>query len=232
MPEANEGANNRVQLEEGWLIALKPEFSKPYFVKLKQFLLAEKDAGKQIYPPGSLIFAAFNQTPLSEVKVVILGQDPYHGHGQAHGLAFSVNDGVRIPPSLQNIFKELSDDVGASSPDSGNLSRWAAQGVLLLNTVLTVEGGQANSHQNKGWEQFIDVAISAVSMQCKHVIFILWGKSAQSKAELIDTSKHLVLTAAHPSFYSANRGFFGSKPFSKANDWLAERGKAPINWKL
>ncbi len=210
---------------------LVEEFNKTYFKQLKQFLLEEKARGYTIYPPGPQIFAALDKTPFDEVKVVLLGQDPYHGAGQAHGLCFSVNDGISFPPSLHNIFKELKEDCGCEIPKSGNLSKWADQGVLLLNATLTVRANEAGSHQNKGWETFTDHIIQSVSAQKEQVVFMLWGRYAQGKIPLIDASKHLVLTAAHPSPL-ARGAFFGSKHFSKCNAYLQANGKTPINWQL
>ena len=217
-------------MEAGWKNALAEEFGKEYFVHLKQFLKEEKADGRQIYPPGPQIFAAFNNTPFDEVKVVILGQDPYHGPGQAHGLSFSVPEGVRPPPSLQNIFKELHSDLGLPIPQSGDLSHWAKQGVLLLNAMLTVRANAPASHQKKGWEEFTDAVIKTLSDKKQGVIFILWGKYAQSKEALIDTTKHSILKAPHPSPFSADSGFFGSKPFSKTNEILKKMGKREIEW--
>lgn len=210
---------------------LTQEFNKAYFKQLKQFLLEEKARGYTIYPPGPQIFAALDKTPFDEVKVVLLGQDPYHGAGQAHGLCFSVNDGISFPPSLLNIFKELKDDCGCEIPKSGNLSKWADQGVLLLNATLTVRANEAGSHQNKGWETFTDHIIQTISAQKEQVVFMLWGRYAQGKIPLIDASKHLVLAAAHPSPL-ARGAFFGSKHFSKCNAYLQANGKTPINWQL
>jgi uracil-DNA glycosylase len=218
-------------IEPSWKLALKEEFEQPYFSQLNKFLIEEK-SHHTIYPLGSHIFNAFHHTPLSNVKVVILGQDPYHGSGQAHGLAFSVQEGVAFPPSLQNIFKELSDDIGCAIPKSGNLTAWAEQGVFLLNTVLTVRADAAHSHKDHGWERFTDRVIETINQQCEHVVFILWGRPAQAKASLIDSSKHLILTAPHPSPLSSYRGFFGSKPFSKANAYLVQHNLAPIHWQL
>ena len=221
-----------VRIEQSWKEALKGEFDKPYFVSLVNFLRQEKASGKVIYPPGSQIFHAFDLTPVQHVKVVILGQDPYHGPGQAHGLCFSVNDGVAFPPSLQNIFKEILADMGTPVPTSGNLTRWANQGVLLLNATLTVRAHQAGSHQRKGWEEFTDAAIRALADQREHLVFILWGAYAQKKGAFIDRNKHLVLTSAHPSPLSAYNGFFGNKHFSRANEYLVAHGKEPINWEI
>ena len=218
-------------LEESWSIALKDEFQSPYFSKLKSFLNEEKET-YQIYPPGGQIFAALNYTPLTAVKAVILGQDPYHGPGQAHGLSFSVPDGVKFPPSLKNIFKELSSDIGVAEPKSGNLEKWAKEGVLLLNATLTVRKSDAGSHQGQGWEQFTDKIISTISDLRAGIVFILWGKFAQDKSSLIDTSKHFIISSPHPSPFSVYRGFYGSKPFSKANSLLVENGLDPIDWDL
>lgn len=217
-------------IENSWKIALSEEFEKPYFQSLKQFIVAEKTAGKIIFPPGPEIFTAFNSTPLDRVQVVILGQDPYHGTGEAHGLSFSVKDGVAIPPSLQNIYKEIAAEFNTTPPKSGNLMRWAEQGVLLLNAILTVEKDQAASHRNKGWEFFTDAAIKAVNDQCSNVIFILWGNFAKSKASLIDRSKHCILEGPHPSPLSAHRGFFGCGHFKQANEYLTQHGKSAISW--
>ena len=219
-----------VKIAESWRPVLAAEFEKPYFQKLTAWVRGEY-ATTTVYPLGSQIFHAFDACPFDEIKVVILGQDPYHGKNQAHGLAFSVNEGVRTPPSLQNIFKELQDDIpGTPAPANGNLDRWAQQGVLLLNATLTVRAATPGSHQKKGWEEFTDEVIRQVSAGRPHVVFILWGAYAQKKEELIDTRKHLVLKAAHPSPYSADRGFFGSKPFSQTNAWLAKNGETPIQW--
>ena len=222
----------RVNIEESWKQALAEEFEKPYFQQLRDFLKQEKAEGHEIYPPGPLIFNAFNTTPLPKVKVLLLGQDPYHGKGQAHGLSFSVPDGVRQPPSLQNIFKELESDLGIPRPSTGNLAPWAEQGVMLLNAMLTVRAGQPASHHNKGWEVFTNAVIQKISDVHQGVVFLLWGKYAQQKEELIDTKKHHVLKAAHPSPYSADSGFFGCKHFSKTNTLLEKEGKKPINWSL
>ena len=218
-------------IENSWLQALSEEFQADYFSKLKKFLLEEKNKNR-IYPPGSDIFAAFNFTPFQEVKVVILGQDPYHGPNQANGLCFSVKNGIRKPPSLQNIFKELQNDLGYEIPESGNLEKWARQGVLLLNATLTVRANQAGSHQNKGWEEFTNSAIAKLSQKKGHLIFILWGRYAQAKAEFIDQTRHRIITSAHPSPFSADKGFFGSRPFSRTNQYLSEFGVAPIDWSL
>ena len=219
------------KIEESWKKILFDEFQKPYFKALKEFLVEEKKH-HTIYPSGSHLFAAFDHTPFDKVKVVILGQDPYHGAKQAHGLSFSVQDGIAHPPSLQNIFKELSDDIGSTSPKNGNLSAWADQGVFLLNTVLSVRANEANSHRGRGWENFTDAVIKLLNSQKEHLVFILWGAPAGLKASLIDTKKHLILQAPHPSPLSSYRGFFGSKPFSKTNDYLIKNGKTPIQWAL
>lgn len=221
-----------VKLEESWKEALKGEFSQPYFQALKSFLVKEKNEGQTIYPPGKFIFNAFNSTPFHEVKVVILGQDPYHGKGQAHGLSFSVPMGITKPPSLRNIFKELVDDVGITSPSHGNLQSWADQGVLLLNSLLTVRASKAGSHKGKGWETFTNASISALNKHREGIIFFLWGNYAKQKGQFIDQSKHHVLTAAHPSPFSAHNGFFGCKHFSQANELLTQQGKKPINWQV
>ena len=218
-------------IPQSWKTVLKDEFSKRYFISLKQFLLDEKSK-YTIYPANKNIFNAYNSTDFYDVKVVILGQDPYHGTGQAHGLSFSVQEGVANPPSLKNIFKELVDDMGCTYPTSGNLSQWAKQGVFLLNTVLTVRSGEANSHRDQGWEDFTDATIRVISENLENVVFILWGRPAQMKEKLIDSSKHLILKAPHPSPLSSYRGFFGSKPFSKSNEYLLAHGKIPINWCL
>ncbi|MBK6730213.1 MAG: uracil-DNA glycosylase [Bacteroidetes bacterium] len=220
------------ELESGWLHALQPEFSKAYFLYIKTFLKSEKKNKKAIYPPGSLIFNAFNQTPFDKVKVIILGQDPYHGEGQAHGLSFSVPDGIKPPPSLVNIFKELQSDLQIPIPQSGNLSHWAQQGVFLLNAMLTVESNQSASHQKIGWQYFTDAAIKQLSEKKEHLVFLLWGKFAQQKKVLIDANKHLILEAAHPSPFSAYNGFFGCKHFSKTNAYLAQHNLELINWQL
>lgn len=218
-----------VKLNSSWKEELKTEFEKSYFAALVDFLKNRKK-NYVIYPPGSKIFNAFDRCPFDKVKVVIIGQDPYHGPGQANGLCFSVSEGIRKPPSLVNIFKELYSDLGMQVPESGNLERWADQGVLLLNATLTVDAGKAGSHQGKGWEEFTDAVIGKVSKDKEHVVFILWGAYAQKKEELIDHSKHLILKSAHPSPFSADRGFFGSKPFSKTNAYLQKYGKTIIDW--
>lgn len=224
--------SDRVKIEPEWKKALHAEFSKPYMEELREFLRQEAAKKKQIFPPGPEIFNAFQHTPLSQVKVVILGQDPYHGPGQAHGLSFSVKPGVPAPPSLKNIFKELAEDVKAPIPKSGDLTAWAKQGVLLLNTVMTVEKGQAASHRNRGWEKFTDEVIRVLSAQERPIVFILWGSFAQKKAEMIRTPPHFILKSAHPSPLSAYAGFFGSHPFSKTNTILAQAGEKPIDWRL
>ena len=218
-------------IENSWKQELSDEFQSEYFIELKSFLLEEKKKFT-IYPPGSEIFAAFNYTPFDKVKVVILGQDPYHGPGQANGLCFSVKSGISKPPSLQNIFKELYSDLGIPISLNGNLENWAKQGVLLMNATLTVRSGQAGSHQNKGWENFTDTAIKALSDKKQHLVFILWGNYAQAKQLLIDPLRHLIIKSAHPSPFSAERGFFGSKPFSKCNSYLKEKGIGEIDWNL
>lgn len=222
----------KVKLESSWMEVLGAEFDQPYMVKLKQFLVAQKSAGKTIYPAGSNWFSAFNSTPFDQVKVVILGQDPYHGPNQAHGLCFSVLPGVDIPPSLRNMYQELNSDLGISIPNHGCLSHWAEQGVLLLNATLTVEQGNAGAHQGQGWEQFTDRAVQLLNEQREGLIFLLWGSYAQKKGALINTAKHKVLKAPHPSPLSAYRGFFGCKHFSMANQKLNEQGLAPIDWQL
>ncbi len=221
-----------IQLEPGWLAELAPEFDLPYMLSLKSFLLEQKQQGKIVYPKGSEYFAALNMTPLNRVKVVILGQDPYHGPGQAHGLCFSVRPGVRTPPSLVNVFKEIQSDLNLSGElfTSGDLSKWAEQGVLLLNSVLTVEQHQAASHQGKGWEQFTDKIIEVLSVKKNNCVFLLWGSYAQKKGAVIDRDKHLVLTASHPSPLAAHRGFFGCRHFSRCNDYLQGTGQTPIAW--
>ena len=219
------------QLEPGWLEALQEEFRKTYFAQLKQFLVEEKRQ-HLVFPPGKLIFNAFNSTPFQNVKVVILGQDPYHEPGQAEGLCFSVPDGCPFPPSLVNILKELQADLGCPFPRSGHLEKWTRQGVLLLNATLTVQAHRAGSHQGKGWETFTDAAIQALSSQKSGLVFLLWGNFAQAKSRLIDTGKHHILRAAHPSPRSAYRGFFGCRHFSQTNQILESQGMAPIDWDL
>jgi uracil-DNA glycosylase len=219
-----------VKINESWKQELKAEFTKTYFLQIVNFLKIERETGKTIYPPGKLIFNAFNTTPFDKVKAVIIGQDPYHGPGQAHGLCFSVQDGVPPPPSLANIYKEMYSDLGLSVPRTGNLTKWAEQGVLLLNATLTVRANEPNSHAKIGWQDFTNTVIKKVSDDKKHVVFILWGKFAHEKQVLIDETKHLVLKAAHPSPFSAYNGFFGCKHFSKTNEYLIENGQYPIDW--
>lgn len=221
-----------VKIEAGWKELLKDEFNKPYFQQITVHLKTEKSQGKIIYPPGSLIFNAFDTTPLDQVKVVILGQDPYHGPGQAHGLCFSVQDGVSPPPSLVNMYKELQEDIGMHIPNHGNLTPWAKQGVFLLNASLTVRAGEPMSHAKIGWADFTNTVIQKISQAKQHVVFLLWGKFAQDKRTLIDESKHLILKAAHPSPLSAHNGFFGCKHFSKTNEYLMSKGIEPVNWQL
>lgn len=218
-----------VQIEESWKQILSAEFEKDYFHQLTDFVRNEYRS-TTVYPPGKLIFNAFNLCPFEQVKVVIIGQDPYHGPGQAHGLCFSVNDNVPFPPSLRNIFKEIQDDLGKPIPESGNLTRWAKQGVLLLNATLTVRAHQAGSHQRRGWEEFTDAAIRALAEQREHLVFILWGAYAQKKGAFIDRSRHLVLISVHPSPLSAHNGFFGNRHFSRANEYLQQHGQTPIEW--
>lgn len=217
------------QIEESWREALRDDFDAPYFQQLKNFLQTEKKSF-HIFPPGNQIFSAFNLTPLEAVKVVILGQDPYHGFGQAHGLCFSVPDGIQVPPSLLNIYKEIKSDLGIPIPKTGNLEKWARQGVLLLNATLTVRSGQAGSHQGKGWEVFTNSVIKTISDLRAGVVFLLWGRYAREKQALIDTNKHFILEAPHPSPLSANRGFFGCKHFSRTNQILLENGLQVIDW--
>ncbi|QIK58574.1 uracil-DNA glycosylase [Dysgonomonas sp. HDW5A] len=218
-----------VKIEESWKKQLQNEFEKDYFINLTNFIRNEYQT-KQIFPPAKLIFNAFEHTPFDKVKVVILGQDPYHNDGQAHGLSFSVNDGIQFPPSLINIFKEINSDLGIPIPQSGNLTRWADQGVLLLNATLTVQAHQAGSHQNKGWENFTDAAIKKLADERENIVFLLWGSYAQKKAAFIDSNKHLILKSVHPSPLSAHRGFFGNKQFSQINDYLTSKGLTPIQW--
>jgi uracil-DNA glycosylase len=225
------------QLHPSWQAVIGAELEKPYMQVLRDFLKQEKAAGKTIYPPSPLIFNAFNHTPFEQVRVVIIGQDPYHGQNnqgvpQAHGLSFSVPTGVDLPPSLQNIFKEISADLGVKFSKNGDLTPWANQGVLLLNATLTVEQAKAGSHQNKGWEQFTDAAIAALNAQRTGLVFVLWGSYAQKKGAFIDTKKHLVLQSVHPSPLSAHRGFFGNHQFSTINAYLTKQGQAPIDWQL
>lgn len=219
------------QIEEGWKTVLEQEFSSPYFITLKAFLIEERRQFR-IFPPGQKIFNAFNLTPFDQVKVVILGQDPYHGAGQAHGLCFSVPEGIPKPPSLINIFKELTTDLNIPVSASGNLEKWARQGVFMVNAILTVRESQPTSHQNKGWETFTDAAIRNLSEKRENLVFLLWGNYAIAKKSLIDSHKHLILTTVHPSPLSASRGFFGCKHFSKTNDYLVQTGQVPIDWSL
>ncbi|OKS87216.1 uracil-DNA glycosylase [Mucilaginibacter polytrichastri] len=222
-----------IDLEPSWLEVLQNEFEKPYMVKLREFLKEEKQNGARIYPKNADIFNAFNKTPFNKVKVVILGQDPYPGDHQAHGLSFSVQKGIAIPKSLQNIYKELVTDIpGFTKPAHGNLEEWASQGVLLLNATLTVRAGESASHQKKGWEVFTDEVIRKLSEQKKGIVFILWGNYAQSKLSLIDQTKHHIIKSVHPSPLSVERGFYGSKPFSKANEYLVQEGETPIDWQI
>jgi uracil-DNA glycosylase len=221
-----------VKLHQSWLSPLQAEFDAPYMAELRAFLLAEREAGKQIYPKANEWFTALDLTPLDQTRVVILGQDPYHGERQAHGLCFSVQPGTRPPPSLINIYKELSADLGFKTASHGNLKSWAEQGVLLLNSVLTVEAGRAASHQAKGWERFTDAIIKLLNDQPRPIVFMLWGAYAQRKAAFVDRTRHLVIASAHPSPLSAHNGFFGSKPFSKANAFLIAHGRKPIDWQI
>jgi uracil-DNA glycosylase len=221
-----------VQLHESWLTPLQSQFDAAYMAALRQFLVAERDLGKRIFPRASNWFYALDATPLTNVRVVILGQDPYHGEGQAHGLCFSVKAGVPPPPSLVNIYKEMKSDLGIDPPRHGHLEHWAKQGVLLLNSVLTVEAGKAASHQGKGWEHFTDAVIREVNALHRPVVFILWGSYAQKKAAFVDATRHLVLKSVHPSPLSAHNGFFGSKPFSKTNAFLVANNQQPIDWAL
>ena len=220
-----------IRIEASWKARLADQFAAPHMTALSQFLRSEKAAGKRIYPPGGQIFNAFALTAFDDVKVVILGQDPYHGPGQAHGLSFSVARGVTPPPSLQNIYKELESDLGIAHPGHGNLESWARQGILLLNACLTVEDGRAGSHQGKGWEPFTDAVIAALNREREHLVFILWGRKAQDKGAVIDRERHLVITSAHPSPLSAHNGFFGSRPFSTVSDWLQSHDITPIDWR-
>lgn len=225
-------AQDRIKLEPGWKAVLGEEFDKPYMQMLGEFLRSEKAAGKEIFPPGRLIFNALNSTPLERVKVVVIGQDPYHGPGQAHGLCFSVQPGVPVPPSLQNIFKELKRDLNIDPPNHGCLQHWAEQGVLLLNTSLTVEQGKAGSHASAGWQPFTDKVIEVVSRERPHLVFLLWGAHAQSKERLIDPTKHLILRSPHPSPLSAHRGFIGNGHFARTNKFLEQHGLPAIDWRL
>lgn len=219
------------QIENDWLEPLKPEFAKPYYKKLYQKVIEEYNT-YEIFPEPNDIFNAFALTPLHKVKVIILGQDPYHGEGQAHGLCFSVKPGVDIPPSLLNIYKELQYDMGCEMPNNGYLVKWAEQGVLMLNTVLTVRAHQANSHRGIGWEEFTDAAIRILNKQNRPIVFILWGRPAQMKKSMLDNPNHLILESSHPSPLSAYRGFFGSRPFSKTNEFLCQHGEKPIDWQI
>lgn len=219
------------KIEASWKKVLQEQFDSQYFQELKQFLLTERKS-HQVFPPGNRIFAAFDAVPFHKVKVVIIGQDPYHGPGQANGFCFSVNRGVTVPPSLKNIYKELHSDLNIAVPAHGDLSPWTEQGVLLLNAVLTVRARQPQSHQGRGWETFTDYAIKQLSEQRKNIVFLLWGRSAQNKIQLIDTNRHFVLKAAHPSPYSANKGFFGCRHFSKANTLLQQSGQNPVDWTI
>lgn len=233
MTTTEAGTDSRqVKLEAGWLSALDDEFSREYMGTLREFLLEQKAAGKRVFPAGKEIFNALNYTPFEQTRVVILGQDPYHGPGQAHGLCFSVKPGVALPPSLINIYKELQADVGFEPPGHGCLTHWARQGVLLLNSVLTVEAGKAASHQGKGWERFTDSVISLLNEKRSGLVFILWGSYAQKKGAFIDRNRHLVLQSPHPSPLSASRGFFGNHHFSKTNEYLRGQGYEPIDWQL
>ncbi|NOT73726.1 MAG: uracil-DNA glycosylase [Cyclobacteriaceae bacterium] len=220
---------NDIKIDPSWKSRLQKEFAQPYFTELIDFVKSEYASGV-VYPPGGEIFHAFDACHFDDVKVVILGQDPYHGPGQANGLCFSVHDGVRMPPSLVNIFKEIRNDIRKPIPASGNLDRWAKQGVLLLNATLTVRGGSPGSHQNKGWEKFTDAVIKEISDEKENIVFILWGAYAQKKGEIIDRKKHHVIMSPHPSPFSADRGFFGSKPFSKTNEYLRSKSVSEIDW--
>lgn len=224
--------NRKIQLDKSWLEHLNIEFEKPYMQQLSQFLLAEKAAGKTIYPASESIFNALNTTPLDQVKIVIIGQDPYHGPNQAHGLSFSVPKGTKTPPSLKNIYKEINADLDIPIPNHGNLQSWAEQGVLLLNSVLTVEHSHAASHQKRGWEQFTDAVITLINRECQNVVFLLWGSYAQKKGQVIDRHKNLVLNAPHPSPLSAHRGFLGCKHFSQANTYLQQQNSHIIDWSI
>lgn len=226
---------NHFTIDPSWDEVLKDEYIKPYFLNLGEFVQQERKSGKNIFPAKGLVFNAFQKTPFDKVKVVIVGQDPYHGYGQAHGLSFSVQRGVKLPPSLQNIFKELASDLGVIMPAHGSLESWAEQGVLLLNTILTVEEGKPLAHQKRGWEQFTDAVIRALALREEPIVFLLWGRNAMQKcdvSELKNESKHFILTAPHPSPFSAHGGFFGCRHFSKTNALLESQGKAPINWQV
>jgi uracil-DNA glycosylase len=231
-PKSEKPEPPKIQIEDSWKTILSEEFAKPYFKEIKDFLKSEKNNNQIIYPSGQLIFNAFNSTPFQNVKVVILGQDPYHGKGQAHGLCFSVQDGVKAPPSLVNIFKEIKNDLGINRSGNGNLQPWAGQGVFLLNAILTVRASQPASHREIGWENFTNTVIQKLSEEKENLVFLLWGKFAQNKQYLIKQSKHLVLTAPHPSPYSAHSGFFGCNHFSKTNSYLEKHGKPPIHWEI
>lgn len=220
------------QLHPSWQAVIGEEFDKPYMQSLRAFLTQEKAAGKTIFPPSPLIFNAFNHTPFEQVRVVIIGQDPYHGIGQAHGLSFSVPQSVALPPSLMNIFKEIEADIGVKMSNKGDLTPWANQGVLLLNATLTVEMANAGSHQKRGWEEFTDAAIAALNAQREGLVFVLWGSYAQKKGEIIDSKKHLILKSVHPSPLSAHRGFFGNHQFSKINEYLIQHRETPIDWRI
>ncbi len=232
MSEGQPTSAREIRLESSWKSRLEPDFKQSYMTQLRAFLLSRKRSGAVIYPPGPKIFNALDSTPFDRVKVVILGQDPYHGPGQAHGLCFSVRLGVPTPPSLINIFKEIETDLEFQAPDHGNLQDWARQGVLLLNAVLTVEKGRAGAHQGKGWERFTDQVVRILNAEREGLVFLLWGSYALKKGAVIDRERHLVLSAPHPSPLSAHRGFFGCRHFSSANRYLQERGLEPINWKL
>lgn len=231
-PALGLASTDNIQLENSWKKRMLSEFEEDYMKELKSFLVAEKKKGKTIFPPGPEIFNAFNSTPFGQVKVVIIGQDPYHGQGQAHGLSFSVKEGVSFPPSLNNILKELKNDLGFEPPKHGDLTKWAQQGVLLLNASLTVEMAKPMSHQNVGWEKFTDKAIHLLNDERQNLVFILWGSFAQKKAQFVDRKKHFVITSPHPSPLSSHRGFFGSRPFSKTNEYLLKHGISAINWDL
>jgi uracil-DNA glycosylase len=224
--------SEQVQIASSWKVILDAEFKEDYFKQIKSFILNEKAKGKEVYPVGKLMFNAFNLTPFEQVKVVIIGQDPYHGIGQAHGLSFSVPEGIKTPPSLQNIYKEIGQDLGLPIPNHGNLESWAKQGVLLLNAVLSVNAGEPASHKAAGWENFTNAVIYHLSKQRKNLVFLLWGRFAQEKELLIDSNKHLILKAAHPSPFSAYQGFFGCKHFSKTNDYLVSKSISPIDWSI
>lgn len=227
-----ETATRSIQLDESWKAVLADEFEQPYMRQLRAFLMSEKQAGQTIYPPGPEIFAALDATPFEQTRVVIIGQDPYHGPNQAQGLCFSVRPGVAVPPSLQNIYKEMVSDLNVPMPADGDLRSWAKQGVLLLNAVLTVRAGQANSHQGKGWETFTDKIITTLNEQRENLVFILWGSYAQKKGSVIDSQRHCVIRSPHPSPLSAHRGFFGSRPFSRCNQYLRETGQPEIHWPI